>query len=71
MDLKGQLWVIAAIIYVGGMFPLFYVYQTQPLERFGTLATSLTYISIFAAVGILFIHIWLGAWGKDAKAQSS
>ena len=69
MELKDQLWAIGALIYVAGMFPLFYVYVTMPLDRFGALAQTLTYISLFGAIVILFLHMLLGAWGKGPKDE--
>jgi hypothetical protein len=69
MGLSENIWVIAAAIYVLGMFPLFYYYQSFPLDRFGTTITRLTLISIFGAVGVLFIYIFLGAWGTSRREE--
>ena len=69
MELKEEVWLIGTIVYVLGMFPLFYIYQSQPFNRFGTLITGLTLISIIGAVGILFIYILIGAWGKSPKDE--
>lgn len=67
--LKHQLWLIGAIIYVAGMFPLFYFYQVLPFDRFGTTMQTLTYISLFGAIIILFLHMLVGAWGEGPKAE--
>ncbi|MFI5450504.1 MAG: hypothetical protein ACHQ03_12150, partial [Candidatus Bathyarchaeia archaeon] len=32
--LKDNIYVISAIIYVGAMFPLYYLYQAYPLSRY-------------------------------------
>lgn len=69
MDIKEDLWVIGAVIYVLGMFPLYYLYNTQPFDRFGTLITGLTLISIVGAVGILFVYMFIGAWGKGPRDE--
>lgn len=69
MDLKEELWVIGAAIYVLGMFPLYYLYNTQPFDRFGTLITGLTLISIVGAVGVLFAYMLIGAWGNGPKDE--
>lgn len=69
MDLRYHLWQIAAAIYVLGMFPLFYYYQTMPFDRFSALIQSLTYISLFGAIVVLFIHMLVGAWGKGPKDE--
>ena len=69
MDLKEELWVIGAAIYVLGMFPLYYLYNTQPFDRFGTLITGLTLISIIGAVGVLFAYMLMGAWGNGPKDE--
>lgn len=69
MEIKEELWVIGAIIYVLGMFPLYYLYNAQPFDRFGTLITGLTLISIVGAVGILFIYMFIGAWGNGPKDE--
>lgn len=69
MDYKEELWLIGAIIYVLGMFPLFYLYQAAPLDRFGGLITNMTYISIFGAVGVLFIYMLIGAWGNSPRDE--
>lgn len=69
MELKEELWLIGAIVYVLGMFPLFYLYEARPFDRFGTLITGLTLISIVGAVGILFIYMLIGAWGKGPRDE--
>lgn len=69
MELKEELWLIGTIIYVLGMFPLYYLYNAQPFDRFGSLITGLTYISIFGAVGVLFLYMLVGAWGKGPKDE--
>ena len=69
MELKEELWLIGTIVYVLGMCPLFYLYQASPTERFGTLITSMTIISIVGAVGILFLYMLVGAWGKGPRDE--
>jgi hypothetical protein len=69
MGLVDNLWVIAAIVYVAGMFPLFYLYQAYPLDRFGDTITRATIISIFGAVGLLSLYIFAGAWGKSPSDE--
>lgn len=69
MELREELWVIAAAVYVLGMFPLFYLYQTYPLERFGSVSQSMTVISLFGAIGLLFIYMLIGAWGKGPREE--
>lgn len=62
MILRDELWVIGATIYVVGMFPLLYFYQVDPTQRFAEFVTRFTIISIFGAVGLLFLQMLLGAW---------
>lgn len=69
MELSEHIWLIGTLIYVLGMFPLFYIYQAYPLDRFGSLAQDLTYISIFGAIGLLFLHMLVGAWGKGPRDE--
>lgn len=69
MEIREELWLIGAIIYVLGMFPLYYLYNAQPLDRFGSLIQGMTYISIFGAVGILFLFMLVGAWGNGPKDE--
>jgi hypothetical protein len=69
MEVKEKVWLIAAVVYVLGMFPLFYLYQANPLDRFGTLITNMTYISLFGAIVLLSIYIWIGAWGEGPKEE--
>ena len=69
MELKEELWVIGAAIYVLGMFPLYYLYNAQPFDRFGALITGLTLISIVGAVGVLFAYMFIGAWGNGPKDE--
>ena len=69
MEIMDHLWLIAAIVYVAGMFPLFLAYNAMPFDRFGSLAQSLTIVSIIGAVGIMTIHMLVGAWGKGPKDE--
>lgn len=69
MELSEHIWQIAAVVYVLGMFPLYIVYNMYPADRFGSLAQSLTIISIFGAVGLITIHMLIGAWGKGTKDE--
>lgn len=69
MELRESVWLIGTLVYVLGMFPLWYVYQTQPFDRFGTLMQTLPLISIFGAVGLLFIYMLFGAMGKPPKDE--
>jgi hypothetical protein len=60
--IKEYIYTIAAIIYVGGMFLLLYVYQRYPGSNY-TLIPTLTYLSIFGAFllfGQLFVAVWKG-----------
>jgi hypothetical protein len=56
--LKESIYIIAAIIYVGAMFPLLYVYQMYPADRF-TLLPDLTWFSTGGC--ILLFGQWLVA----------
>lgn len=67
MAFKDRVWLIGAVIYVAGMFVLFYEYQSYPLDRFGNLLTSSTLISIFGVVGLLFLQLLIGAWGESKE----
>jgi hypothetical protein len=69
VEILDHIWLIAAIVYVLGMFPLFYVYNIMPLDRFGSLAQSLTLVSITGAVIVLTIHMLVAAWGKSPKDE--
>lgn len=67
MSLRNHIWLIGAAIYVAGMFPLFYLYQAYPLDRFGLTITRATLISIFGAVGLLFLQMVLAALGEKSQ----
>jgi hypothetical protein len=69
--LKEYLWVIFAILYVLGMFPLFYVYQAFPADRY-TLVPEVAYISTGACV-LLFAQFFVAALTvpKSAKKTES
>jgi hypothetical protein len=67
MTIRNHIWLIGAAIYVAGMFPLFFLYQAYPLDRFGTTITRVTLISIFGAVGLLFLQMVLAAWGEQPR----
>ncbi|MDG6981327.1 MAG: hypothetical protein JRN51_09500 [Nitrososphaerota archaeon] len=69
MKVSENIWVIAAVIYVAGMLPLWYYYNIAPFDRFSSIAQTLPYISIFGAVFVLFTHILVGAWGKGPKDE--
>ena len=69
MDIKEEIWLIGAIVYVLGMFPLFLLYNAQPFDRFGSLIQGMTFISIIGAVGLLFIYMLIGAWGNGPKDE--
>ena len=47
--LKEYIYIIAAIFYVGGMFPIFYAYQVFPADRY-TLVPDVAYISTIACI---------------------
>jgi uncharacterized membrane protein len=64
---KDYVWLIGAVVYVFGMFVLFWEYQTNPLDRFGSLLTSSTLISIFGVLGLLFLQLFIGAWGENKE----
>jgi hypothetical protein len=64
MNLKDNIWLIGAVIYVAGMFPLFYLYQAYPMDRFGLTITRMTIISIVGAVAFLFAQMFIGAMGE-------
>lgn len=69
MNIADDIWLIGAIIYVLGMFPLFYFYSYTSVDKFGAILTNLTYISIFGAVGVLFLFMLVGAWGNGPKDE--
>jgi hypothetical protein len=60
-------WVIASVIYVGGMFPLYLYYQSDPLGRFGP-GTSLDIISTAGAF-LLFIQFFVAAWFAPSRKR--
>ena len=59
-DLKDNIYVIAAIIYVAGMFPLYYLYQANPANNY-QIVSDLSYISIGGAF-LLLLQLLVAAW---------
>jgi hypothetical protein len=57
-DFKDYIYVISAIIYVAGMFPLYFFYQASP-ANFGI--SDLSYISIGGAF-LVFLQFFAAAW---------
>jgi|GEM_PF-1127399 uncharacterized membrane protein len=71
---KEYIWVIASIIYVGGMFPIFLYYQANPGNRFAGLesVTILSVAGAFLLFGQLFVAAILAPSKKSSeKAESS
>jgi hypothetical protein len=64
---KEYIFAIAAVIYVAGMFPLFYVYDTSPGSTF-TLMPTLTIVSIGGAF-LLFGQFLVAAWTAPRKSE--
>jgi hypothetical protein len=59
-DWKDNIYVIAAIIYVGGMFPLYYLYEANRANGYDIIWT-VSYISIAGAM-LLFLQLLAAAW---------
>jgi hypothetical protein len=66
--LRSHIWLIGAAVYMVGMFPLFFLYQAYTLDRFGLTITRATLISIFGAVGLLFLQMVVAAWRGAAPS---
>jgi hypothetical protein len=71
MGLRDEIWVIGAAVYVLGMFPLYYLYTVYPMQRFGDLISRITIISLFGAIGLLFIYILIAAWGSGDSDEGT
>lgn len=69
MNLKEHFWLLAAVIYVGGMFPLFVLYEMFPADRFGALISNMTYISIVGVTGLLFLFMMVAAFGSNTVSK--
>jgi hypothetical protein len=67
-DWKDDIWIISAIIYVGGMFPLYYLYESNPANRYG-LISDVSYISVAGAM-ILFLQLLTAAWFTKNRPKS-
>jgi hypothetical protein len=67
MNWKEYIFAIAAVIYVAGMFPLFYVYETVPSSTY-TLLPTLTIVSIIGAF-LLFGQLLVAAWTAPKRAK--
>ena len=69
--LKDYIYVIAAIIYVGAMFPLYFVYQSNPSQTFGILP-NLSLISIGGAF-LVFLQLFVAAWDapNDVRREAT
>ncbi len=65
--LRDYIYAIAAVIYVGGMFPLLYLYQTYPTERY-QIIPGFTIISVAAAF-LLFGQFFVAAWMAPTKQK--
>ncbi|HXQ92120.1 MAG TPA: hypothetical protein VN739_03875 [Nitrososphaerales archaeon] len=59
-DLKDKIYIIAAVIYVVGMFPLYYLYQANPAGNY-QIVSDLSYISIGGAF-LVFLQLLIAAW---------
>ncbi len=66
---KDHVWIIASIIYVGGMLPLYYLYQTDPASRYG-LISNVSYLSIAGAM-LLFLQFFIGAWSSREPVKGN
>ncbi len=62
-EIKDYIYVIAAIIYVVAMFPLYIVYQSNPSQAYGILP-NLSLISI-GGIFLVFLQLFVAAW--DAR----
>ena len=58
--IKDYIYVIAAIIYVAAMFPLYIVYQSDPSQTFRSLP-DLALISI-GGIFLVFLQLFVAAW---------
>jgi hypothetical protein len=59
--LRDYIFLIAAVVYVVGMFPLYFVYQSDPSQTF-RLLPNLAYISI-GGISLVFLQFLVAAWG--------
>jgi hypothetical protein len=57
-DFKDYIYVISAIIYVLGMFPLYFFYQASPANNY---IPYLSYISVGGAF-LVFLQLFAAAW---------
>jgi hypothetical protein len=55
--LKDYIWLIGAIIYVGGMFPIFYSYHFNGDTGYG-LVDILATVGAFIVMGQVFTSFW-------------
>jgi hypothetical protein len=62
---KGEVWVIGSILYVGGMFLIFYFYQFKALTDPGLIA----FISIGGAFVVL-AQMFVGAFDEKGAPKS-
>lgn len=73
--IKENIFLIAAIIYVGGMFLLFYVYQTGsptvllPGNSYSTIPT-VTLLSTFGCF-LLFLQLFVAVWKTPKERRES
>jgi hypothetical protein len=67
---KEYIFAIGAVIYVLGMFLLLYVYQMNPGSNYTTIPT-VSLVSIFGAIGLLFAQLFVAAWKTPNEPQSS
>jgi hypothetical protein len=65
--IKDNIYVIAAIIYVAAMFPLYYVYQTDPSQTF-RLLPNLALISI-GGIFLVFLQFIVAAWNAHGPER--
>ena len=66
--LKEYVFAIAAIIYVGGMFPLYYLYEVFPADRY-TLIPTFSWISVAGCI-LLFGQWFVAALTAPTKPVS-
>ena len=59
-SIKENIYLISALIYVVAMFPLYYLYEAYPAQRY-QLIPDLTWISIGGAF-LLFLQLFVAAW---------
>ncbi len=73
--IKDYIYLIAAVIYVVAMFPLYFVYQSDPSQTFHILP-NLALISI-GGISLVFLQFLSAAWDargpekKEAEVSGS